>query len=620
MSARARFATFAAVVVAAGWLWRRLIVLVVAADRLPQWDMAKYGVSGLRLADAVRRFDPLAWLAEVHALDVWPPLYPLVESLAFLVAGDRYGVPRELATVLFAAAAVAAAWAAWEIERPAGAARAALAAALAAALWLSSPAAQLFGSLTMLEVPAALALFVAVALYARWLASGRLADLRFAAAAATALFFVKFNHGLLWLLPLLLHEAWDEAGGVGALARRLRRRAAGYDWRRPWPIFVALVLALLAALAASGGFSFAVGALAVEAHSVGNPVYALWLVALLRAALWPPARRRWAARWRALPERFRVLARWVALPIGVWMLSPYHVKDFFGFLENRVSRLPLGEQLALYPRAFVDDFSAAAWVGWAVAAAALVPLARLPRLGAARRSVGLALLVAAVALVAHRYKLPRFAFAAAPLVWLAAASAFAEAVDRLSRRLPERWLPPRRRGWPAALVATAVLAAAAVAGVDAGRWQAAFALHSVGPEVRPLLDAVADAAAASERGSLFVGHWNHLSPGLVEWHLHQRHPHRVGRRPLGPEELTGRRDAAAILDRAARLGTVFVVDAERLEPPRGAAWEAESGGLDPLRHALAGDPRFRLERDLFYPAAGYRLRVYGSAVTEQRPR
>ncbi|HMB54391.1 MAG TPA: hypothetical protein VKU40_13815, partial [Thermoanaerobaculia bacterium] len=410
---RPRLPTLTAVTLTAATLWHHLIDLVVATDRLPQWDMAKYGVSGLRLADATRAFDPLAWLAHVHALDVWPPLYPFVESLAFLVAGDRYGVPRELSTLLFAFAALAAAWAGWEIEKPAGELRAAVAAALVAALWLASPMAQLFGTLAMLEVPASLALFVAVAFYARWMASGQLRDLRLAALAATALFFVKYNHGLLWIVPLILHEAWDEAGTLSALAGRLRAAVSGYDWKRPWPIFVAIYATALLALALSGGVDTTLLGLRVRATSLGNPVYALWVLVLLRAAFWPPARRRWVARWRALPERFRVLGRWIALPIGLWMTSPPHVKNFFGFVENRTSALSFGEQLALYPDAFAADFSPAAWIGWAVAGAALVPLLRLPRLAPARRAVGLALVVALVALLVHRYKLPRFLFAAA---------------------------------------------------------------------------------------------------------------------------------------------------------------------------------------------------------------
>jgi hypothetical protein len=57
-----------------------------ASPRLPQWDMAKYGVDGLRLARAAWDGAPLRFLVTIHEMDVWPPLIPLLELPAFLLA------------------------------------------------------------------------------------------------------------------------------------------------------------------------------------------------------------------------------------------------------------------------------------------------------------------------------------------------------------------------------------------------------------------------------------------------------------------------------------------------------------------------------------------------------
>jgi hypothetical protein len=266
----------------------------------------------------------------------------------------------------------------------------------------------------------------------------------------------------------------------------------------------------------------------------------------------------------------------------------------------------------------VELYSAAPWVGWAVLGVALVPLLRLGRLAPARRAVGLALVAGVVAVMLHPYKLPRFLFTVAPLVWLAAASALAEAVDQVARRLPRRW------SWgPAAVVVAGALGLALATGVDGARLDAGFAERTVGPAVRPLLDAVADSAAAEARGSVVAGTWNQLSPGLVEWHLRQRHPGvEAAWVPRRAEDLVRTRGTApeaagaALLDRVTEdAGLLFVVDA--LAPPDAATtpeWRAafaeETAWLDALRAAVGADPRLVLETDVAYPAAGYRLRVF----------
>jgi hypothetical protein len=581
------------------WRW------VMEAQDLPQWDMAKYGVSGLRLAEAVRDIDLPGWIREVDALDVWPPVFPLVESFAVLVFGPGFRVGELLNVVLFAAAACAAFWAGWEVERWAGAGRAAVAGVLAAALWLASPFTRLFATLTMLEVPGALALLVAVALYARWLRRRRVGDLRAAALAAVVVFFTKYNYGLLWIAPLLLHEAWDEHGTMAALGRRLRGAVEAVAWRRPWTVFLVLYGLVLLSIPLTGGWRFELAGVEVAASSLGNPVYALYVIVLARLALLPAARRRAVARWRGLPERCRVLGRWIGLPVAAWMLVPDHTKNFFGFVENRASGLSLAGHLAAYPRSFVADYHAAEWLGWAVAAAALVPLLRLRRLPPERRAVGLALLLGLAAALLHPYKEPRFLFTVVPLAWLMAAAGVAEAVDQLAHRLPVR-------GWPLPRAAVAAFAVALVAagGLDAGRLGEARALYAVDAAARPLLEAVAQEARRAAAAPVLVGYWNELSPALVEWRLRQ-----AGERPppvpLAPQEMPGWSDPAAVLQGTLEEGRpLLVLEVLGRRAACRDAFRAETARLDPLRDAVAADPRFRRRRTHRFGAAGWRLRVY----------
>ena len=88
-----------------------VMILAIGSSRLPQWDMAKYGVSGLRLARALHDVDPLSFLRHVNGLDVWPPVFPLLEVPVFLVTGPGYASARGLVSVLFATAIIAAFWA-----------------------------------------------------------------------------------------------------------------------------------------------------------------------------------------------------------------------------------------------------------------------------------------------------------------------------------------------------------------------------------------------------------------------------------------------------------------------------------------------------------------------------
>jgi hypothetical protein len=599
-----------AVVALAGWAAADVWRAAGTNPNLPQWDMAKYGASGLGLADALARFDLGTFAARVWELDVWPPLFPLAEAAAFLLAGDGFSTPRRLVAVFFFLAVVAAGWAGWEVDRPTGLGPGATSGAIAAAFAATSPFLHLFGALTMLEVPGMLLLLVSAACAARWLATGRRGWWTAACATALALFFTKFNYGLLWIVPLLVHEAWRRAGSAGALARGAREALAAYRWRRPWPLLVAVALVLVASIPLSGGWDFALFGAEVRATSTGNPLYALFLLTVLRFALLPGPRRWLRGRLAAAPPVWRTALLVLALPIGVWMLWPEHTKELLGFVENRSSHLPFAEALLFYPRTFVERFHASPGLGVAALTTALVVSLRLPRLAPARRLVALAMLVGLAALVLHPYKMERFLSPVAPLVWLAAASAFAEAAWQAALRLPGRL----GQALPGA-VAVAALALSARAGVDLPRLESDRALHGVAPAVAPVVDAVAAAAAEASGGTLLVGAWNMLSPGLVEWEM-RRQSQGPAEPPAVelPERIAGGRfDPARILDRAAgSVERVIVLDLSNGAPAWKPAWPPEGGRWDALRAALAADARLTPLAEQTFDASGYRLTVYAA--------
>jgi hypothetical protein len=578
------------------------------ADALPQWDGAKYGVSGLRIADAIRRVDPLAVAAEIDRHELWPPLFALLEAPAFLAAGDAYRTPLVLTILAAVAIVVAAWWAARQIDPDTGD----LAGVLAALALAASPMQHLFGALVMLEAPGALLLILALGSYARWRRTGRPSHARLAWIATSALFFLKYNYGISWLLALGLCEGWRAAGSfAGARAwcaarfERLRRRGA-----RLW--LPAAAAAGLLALAVFGSRSFDVGGVTRRDIPLGWPVWGLYAAIVVRFAVTP---RRSLARMRAwlggLDEAHRGLALWVGAPIALWMLVPRHTVGFLTALENRSSGPPLLslDNLAFYPRVFVDGYGWAPWLGVAALVLAALRIGTLPRARPSVRPLLVALVVGLATTIVHPYKEPRFLFTVAPLLWLAAANAAAAGA---------RWLAPGRVARLAGLVLAILLAGGMSLlppPVDVRRLRNGLTEHGVPRSVRPVLDAV-DTSLAAASGAVLVGAWNCLSPALIEWHARLRS---VGPEnpavPRQPRKLVRPAEAAHLAKRARESGVrrVLVLDLAASGNAWRPGWETETSWLDPARAALERDPRWSELSFLAFPESGYSLRLYRSA-------
>ncbi len=449
-----------------------VMALAVGSSRLPQWDMAKYGVSGLRLARALQDIDPLAFLRHLNGLDVWPPTFPLLEIPVFLIAGPGYGSARGLVAVLFAAAIVAAFWSGLQSHRRCGIAIGALTAALVA----TSPMAQVFATVVMLEIPGSLLLLFAVGLYLRSLDSGSARDFTLACIAATALFFCKYNYGLIWILPMLANELLRVHGPQGRqLSESLNR--LGTVLRRPWP--AVLVVGLLGAtiIEIAGPWRFSLGGRAVSVSSAGPLLYALYALTLVGWLLRPRRSIQMVRQLLArLDPRRRTMLVAIAVPVALWMMVPSHTINFVTFLVNRSAGPPVLslESLRFYPRVFLNEFSPMPVVGLAVLLFAALSLRRLRGTDEAGRVLALALLFSTIAVVAHPYKQPRFLFLTATCCGSRIAGggrARAPGVSTASER-------PLSVGL-ASTLAVAALLIAAVAAVDADRLLQGHRQHTV---------------------------------------------------------------------------------------------------------------------------------------------
>ncbi|HSF02851.1 MAG TPA: hypothetical protein VLA62_07570, partial [Solirubrobacterales bacterium] len=195
--------------------------------RLPLWDMAEHAWQALVITRDIENGEILRLLVHLNRQDTWPFGYSLLVAPFLLLGGADFAAATLSSVVLFALGPVLLLWAAREIDDgPAGLA----AGLLAGSLFLASPIFRLYGILVMRELAGVALTLLALALYLRALRGGSLAAYRAAGLTTLALFFVKYNYAVLWLLGVAVHQL----GGLpGATRAALARRAAGLVW--PWP-------------------------------------------------------------------------------------------------------------------------------------------------------------------------------------------------------------------------------------------------------------------------------------------------------------------------------------------------------------------------------------------------
>ena len=585
-----------------------LVGVAATCDGLPRWDMARFGAAGVRLAHSARALDAADVARAIAHLDLWGPVFPLIEAPAFATFGSTYATAAALMSALFALCILAGFWAGRQLDDGCGD----LAGALVAAAIATSPFFQLFGMMVMLEIPGALLLLLAVGAYVRSVRSGAQRDFALACAAAVLLFFTKFNYGLAWLVPMALAEVWLAAGSLEAVRAKVTRGLRSSKWRRPWSLFLLAYGIGLAGLALFGGRVTDPTGETSRSVSVATPAYILYCLVLMRALVRP--RRSWAGvrEWfREANPRNRTMALVVGLPIAVWMLSPSHARGFVRVLENRSAGPSLWTRsgLLFYPDAFLRHFSPGVVPGALCLVLTALAVVRLPHLPRHQRPVVVAFLLGLAGTLAHPFKLVRFLFPLVPLLWLTAAVGMAAASRRLSR-----W---RSKDLVLACAAPAALVAALLTPVDRGRLTAGLVENDVPSAVAPVVRAAAEAARVA-RGSILVGYWNDFSPGLLEWEgwravagFEARDVPRPADKALRdaapdrlPEIAAKSRDVNAILILGLRPGGAAWRD----------GWARETAWLDPARRAVETDPGWRLRSEESFPDSGYRLRVYELAT------
>jgi hypothetical protein len=608
-------------------LWR----VARASLTLPMWDEADHGLAGVRVADAIRHLNPVAFLLALNDQVVWPFVHSLLIAPAMLVGGDRLAAGEAVSVVLEAGAVLLLYMAGRELHPTRGA----WAGVLAAACALTAPAWGSFGTLVMLEVPGAFLLLLAFVLAVRSVREplDRRA-VRWAGVASTALFLCKYNFGLLWLVPLAIWEwsLWPEPRRTRVVAA-LRARLSPAWWRRPAPLALAAGAILIAGILVTGGGVFTLFGHVVSVRSAGNLAYAWWLAALAwllvprriavpgagPAAVRRESRAAWV--WARLPERAQLLTQTIAIPLAIWFTLPWpnRVREFLGYITNRDSGAPFWTTIGItfYPRVLATDYAPIPWLGGAALALALGALF-VRRAPAPLRLARLACVAALVLTVVHRFRDPRFLFPVTPMLWLCAAVVAVTLVDLLLRRIPSARL--RETIALAAMVAT--IAGAWVATPSFERVQARRLRYRIPATIAPALDSLLAVATDAERATpvgrmALLGYSNVLSPGLLKWHARLASPPQaVDRLPLRVPTLEPNASESEMAGRLAWLGAHSDLVIAALADSN-TSW----AGVDYAREVWADrETAARLERDPEHWAAGRVIAVAGFRIRTYRAR
>ena len=381
--------------------------------RDPYHDRNTHFAHALTMAFALRQGDLAVLATELARPSVWPPLQALLLGGWMGVAGPdlRWAIlPAVLGWV-----AVPFGLALLCCRSVADPTRGVLAAGIAVALALASPAFALLGSDAMMELPgAALTVFILAAAIARPL------PWRWLALLLTLLALHKYNYWAMVVAALLLAAAGDILGWARRVLATIDRTRLAEDA----PLrAIALALAVAAMLLPLNPPWRIAGILLLPMHAAALA----WGCGLLAAArAW---RRRGAAFDAALGEPARVLLAWHALPVALWLLIPGKLPGLLWFLSpghaGATAPHGLAEAVAFHWQGFAAGFSAHPAIAALVLALACLGAWRAPRPLTVFAALGIA------ALVVHPQLQWRFQATVLPAIWALAGLGAAALLPRL---------------------------------------------------------------------------------------------------------------------------------------------------------------------------------------------
>ncbi len=264
---------------------------------------------------------------------VWPPLNGLLVAAVALVAGRDpvAAILPSLAgwflTVVFT----------YLLAERASSRYGVLAGFLASACALVSPAHRAYATDVMMESLGAGLTLATLYAFVVWSQDRTRRCAAWLGFAFTLLFFLKYNYWLLVVVAVFPVHAWSHRAEYFALAKRLRVEVPWRRWllsqfRRPLNYPIAALLAVIAAIALTGGFDIAWRGERIEVRTNQVFLAAAYGLILLRFTLWWWTGGRHLVR-ALLPEHVYPLIYWHAFPVLIWFAIPYRLRTFLWFVS-----------------------------------------------------------------------------------------------------------------------------------------------------------------------------------------------------------------------------------------------------------------------------------------------
>ena len=490
---------------------QRTIAIVTTRRLLPRWDLAAHLIDGWTDYHllATGRLHSLA--GDLWMQGYWPPGLSLFQMPFYLLLGG--GMASGLwssaaAFVLVAALGSAALLKQWGKSGLA-------AASVFVALLVSSPFILAYASVTMTEMPGALAQVAVVAAYTAWCRRPDTSRARLFAVSLTTLFFVKYNYFVMLAVPLVVLEWLERTSGWPAARRlttawtTLRRLASSRA-----VIFAALYLTALGLILATGGFETRVLGQRISVRSIGSSGHGFLYILLLRVWYLYAKGRIDSRRLYALDTRIQPLLVWFVAPVTVWLATPYpnHIRDIASLVINRpFTDAAAGGGVASYFDALRLLYFPNAWVMAGALAVFAVALVRYPQQPPLGRLLAVTVPIQCAALALHHTQFSRFLLPSVVLLCLAVATEIG------------RWIAGTRHSSTASLLlAPAILVAGMLSVrhvVEGPRFQTgAFENYTDDPLLRAGLDDIRGSLGAGDR-LLIAGEHNDVSPSLLRWEL-----------------------------------------------------------------------------------------------------
>jgi hypothetical protein len=496
---------------------------------------------GLDLALALRGSDPVAFLSQLAKAVVWPPLHGLLLAAVLTVGGpdDRLGILPSLAgwtaTVVLTAVLARRLFddAPGGIPPAARAAAGSVAAAVAGALALASPAFGLLGADVMLEALGAAWSALALLCFARAMDTPREPwPWRLLGLVLTVLFFHKGNYwGLVTAslaIAFVIERRAEVATLVGAVLSAARKgfgAVFGVLGRDPLLVAAFAIVVLIAAIYRRGPTSLDLFGRSVSLYPPENLVTVAYVLVFARAVVAWRRHRDWLAP--ALGAGGRALLAWHVLPVAVSFLIPKRLSAFLWFVgpSNAPSGAPydpLGAA-AYYWAMLADGFHADPVVAVLVVVLLAVGLAGMRRFPPGGRAVLVLALVGTFGVIMHPYHQGRFLASWLFAAWVGAGAGAGLLVELLARR----WSPARSgaagtivlgAGMSAAVLAAAVLVRpppSATALAAASRYAGPSSLSLVTPALPALAGARSIGVAATLGRTPFFAWAIHVACGCA---------------------------------------------------------------------------------------------------------